>query len=1442
MGMRKLAARLDRCVMTSAAVRRKRHSRQIALEALEDRTVLSTVSINYTSGTLLFSAAATDVASDISISYDAATRTYTLVDSANPLTLDGEYSYWVEVDEHTVRGPAADPYYFTPYFTSIEMTGLAEGGSRLAVDSVGDQIEATDFSQVSIGGGAEDSTGSLDKITSNVTVSPPTGSVQPAIILNDAGNTNDRTWTFEADSLSFGGSSTLSLPIGSIASLTVRGGAGANGYTINDLFAPTTIIPGTGVDAFDVLGASLPLTIDQQTSPTVPSIDTVNVQTGPALVGPLSVLGTGNQTRLSLDASSQSGGLSVSILGRLISGLTSAPIVVDPSGLAGLEVLGGAGADTLTIDFSQGNVVPTQFGLLFTGGGGANTLGLMGDAGFSTQRYEATNASDGSIEFDNSLIRFTDLSPIIDTVPVQDFTFVASGTTVNVNVVDGPISQGFQTTEIVSGDTPSSFERIAFANKQNVLIDLTRDGSTSAGGEVITFNTPTRATGLNALTLYASSSPDQINVLATAPGVVTSLQAGPLDDQFRVVPAGLGVGGSLSLDGGTGTDSLAIDAQGALVTFSQNSLTIGALPDINFVNLEQVTVTNAADAPLTPYPTTIRGLAGLAFLDVLVGEFTSDDPSDPISSFQAVIDWGDGTAPTVGRIAYGGGESASYAVHGDHTYAEPGQYNIRITVTNQPRTEVTTLGPTTFSVTDQGNATTVIESLADIPALDITGEAFPVTVREDTPFTAPLLSFRVNLPQEYFDTAHQQEDEQAYYAALFPITIDWGDGTLPSPGIVTLQDDNSLLVTGSHLYTRETLPGQPNIVTITVDSRWAGVHASFYTIATVLSNNVVTTEADSGEGSLRAVIEDLNQDGVPTTVRFAIPGNGPHRIVLNSPLPEIWHQVHIAGQSQPGYRGEPLIEISGTLAGAGANGLVLAGAGYSVIDSVVVNGFDAAGILLLGPGGNLVRGSRIGTDLSGTRAVPNGVGIRVQDSALNVIGGITGRERNLISGNLVAGIGVSGPGSRYNVVLGNLIGTDVSGLSALSNYQGVVIADASQNQIGVMWPGMGNVISGNQVAGVEVAGAGSQFNVIQGNRIGTDVSGLSALPNYQGIVILGSSRNLIGGTLPGMGNVISGNSSVGIQIFNAATIKATPPLGDQLDVASENVIQGNFIGTTPDGQGRLGNAQGIFVNDASNNLIGGSVPGSGNVIAGNRSIGMQILGDHATGNAVLGNHIGMILPSGQSLGNGTGIYLYAAPGNFIDLSTSAANSITANASGNVEVRELAQGPLVERVGLGLDASGRQILSIGVIFTTYVDETRVRNVSNYILTPLGQNLQAGPPLQIDHVEYDEANRFATIVLASPLPRNTHFRLRVMGTAPNGITDRVGNFLDGNPDVVRTPAGSDYETEFQQGIQVDVPQPVQTPQPEGRKPFARGPRGPRHVVSRPRPALEPSDMGA
>jgi len=1374
MGMRKLAARLDRCVMTSAAVRRKRHARQIALEPLEDRTVLSTVSIDYSGQTLRFSAAATDVASDISISYDAATRTYTLVDSANPLTLDYEYAFWDEVDEHTVRGSAVDPYNFTPYFTSIEMTGLAEGGSRLAIDSANVQIEVSDFSQVAIGGGAEDPGGALDKVTSNVTVLPPSGSIQPAIILNDAGNTNDRTWTFEADSLSYGGSSTLSLPVGSIASLTVRGGAGANGYTINDLIAPTTIIPGTGVDAFEVLGASLPLTIDQQTNATAPSNDTVNVQTGPGLVGPLSVLGTGNQTRLSLDASSQSEAQSVSILGRRISGLTTVPIVVDPAGLAELEVIGGAGADTLTIDFSQGNVVPTQFGLLFTGGGGANTLVLMGDADFTTQGYVATNASDGSIAFDNNVIRFADLSPIIDTVPVQDFTFVASGTTVNVNVVDGPISQGFQTTEIVSGDTPSSFERIAFANKQNVVIDLSRDGSTSAGGEVITFNTPTRATGLNSLTLYASSSPDQINVLATAPGVVTSLQAGPLDDQFRVVPAGLGAGGSLSLDGGTGTDSLAVDAQGALVNFTQDSLTIGAQPTISFANLEQVTVTNAADAPLTPYPTTIRGLAGLDFLDVLVGEFTSDDLYDLINSFQAVIDWGDGTAPTIGRITQGHGDPAKYAVYGDHTYAVPGQYNIRITVTNQPRTEVTTLGPTTFSVTDQGNATTVIESLADIPALDVTGKDFPVTVCEDTPFTAPLLSFRVNLPPEYFEAARQHEDQHAYYAALFPIMIDWGDETLPSPGLVTLQDDNSFLVTGSHLYTRETLPGQPNIVTITVDSRWAGVHARFCTIATVLSNNVVTTEADSDEGSLRAVIEDLNRDGVPTTIRFNIPGNGPHRIVLNKPLPEISYQVHIAGQSQPGYRGEPLIEISGALAGAGANGLVLEGAGYSVIDSVVVNGFDAAGILLLGPGGNLVRGSRIGTNLTGTQAVPNGVGIRVQNSALNVIGGITARERNLISGN--------------------------------------------------------------QVAGVEVAGVGSQFNVIQGNLIGTDVSGLSAIPNYQGIVILGSSRNLIGGTLPEMGNVISGNSSVGIQIFNAATIRATPPLGDLFDVASENVIQGNFIGTTPDGRGRLGNGQGIFVNDASNNLIGGSIPGSGNVIAGNRSIGMQILGDHATENAVLGNHIGMILPSGQSLGNGTGIYMYAAPGNFIALSTPAANSVTANTSGNVHVRELSQGPLVERVGLGLDASGRQILSIGVIFTTYVAETSVTDKANYILTPLGQNLQAGARIQVDHVEYDEANRFATIVLASPLARNTHFRLRVVGTAPNGITDRVGNFLDGNPDEVRTPAGSDYETEFQQGIQVDVPQPVQTPQRVGRKPLARGPRGPRHVVSRPRPALE------
>src|SRR6185436_13920441 len=126
------------------------------------------------------------------------------------------------------------------------------------------------------------------------------------------------------------------------------------------------------------------------------------------------------------------------------------------------------------------------------------------------------------------------------------------------------------------------------------------------------------------------------------------------------------------------------------------------------------------------------------------------------------------------------------------------------------------------------------------------------------------------------------------------------------------------------------------------------------------------------------------------------------------------------------------------------------------------------------------------------------------------------------------------------------------------------------------------------------------FNIIQGNYIGTDSTGMLARGNTnQGIVIVNSPFNLIGGTTPAARNVISGNRS-GIQILGAG--------------AHDNTVQGNYIGLNAAGMAAIPNQfSGITLSAlfgtfdyASDNTIGGSVAGARNVISGNNGAGIEL--------------------------------------------------------------------------------------------------------------------------------------------------------------------------------------------------------------------------------------------
>src|SRR5262249_45424950 len=150
---------------------------------------------------------------------------------------------------------------------------------------------------------------------------------------------------------------------------------------------------------------------------------------------------------------------------------------------------------------------------------------------------------------------------------------------------------------------------------------------------------------------------------------------------------------------------------------------------------------------------------------------------------------------------------------------------------------------------------------------------------------------------------------------------------------------------------------------------------------------------------------------------------------------------------------------------------------------------------------------------------------------------------------------------------------------------GVFVSNgASNNTIGGLTAGARNVISGNNQNGVHIAGTGTLGNVVQGNFIGTNADGTTALSNGRdGVLIAGGSpNNTIGGTAADAGNLMSGNASIGISI----------------ESATGNVVQGNKIGTDATGDVVLGNGTGVRL-EGPGNTIGGALAGARNFIAGN---------------------------------------------------------------------------------------------------------------------------------------------------------------------------------------------------------------------------------------------------
>ena len=200
----------------------------------------------------------------------------------------------------------------------------------------------------------------------------------------------------------------------------------------------------------------------------------------------------------------------------------------------------------------------------------------------------------------------------------------------------------------------------------------------------------------------------------------------------------------------------------------------------------------------------------------------------------------------------------------------------------------------------------------------------------------------------------------------------------------------------------------------------------------------VTTDADSGAGSLRQAILDANANPGADAIHFNIAGGGP--IVPTSELPDVTDAVTIDGTTQPGFAGTPIITLVGQNAGP-ADGLTIASPAPSTVRGLAIIAFTEAGIEVSSDGARIV-GNYIGVNASGAVAQGNSEGIRVVETADGtVIGGPAAGDRNVISGNGTFGIRFSSAGAESadgNIVQGNFIGVDATGTFALANLDNAI--------------------------------------------------------------------------------------------------------------------------------------------------------------------------------------------------------------------------------------------------------------------------------------------------------------------------------------------------------------------------------------------------------------------
>jgi autotransporter-associated beta strand protein len=365
-------------------------------------------------------------------------------------------------------------------------------------------------------------------------------------------------------------------------------------------------------------------------------------------------------------------------------------------------------------------------------------------------------------------------------------------------------------------------------------------------------------------------------------------------------------------------------------------------------------------------------------------------------------------------------------------------------------------------------------------------------------------------------------------------------------------------------------------------------------VVNVLMRRTVINTNDSGPGSLREAFLEVNTNSNGGLIDFSIPGAGPHKIAPLSQLPGLAFVTIVDGytqtNSQPntlsvGDNAVMMIELSGENIPSGTGifwGGFNSGLG-STIRGLCINRFTNGVALNSGcancggfaTGGSVVEGCFIGTDITGTFAFPNGTGIQYLNTYSSRIGGTDPSQRNVISGNMSAGIqpsqGFDGAFLSNLTIQNNYIGTDHTGTNALGNRFGGITAPTGGGG------GFGfnakncliadNVVAANgAAAGVGGSGVnwGGPTNLFLRNKVGIGADGVRPLGNAGSGFDIFTTDSTVGGTNLADANLIAYNGAAGVTVSG----------GTRNAILGNSVFGNTGLAIDLGGTGRTGNDAG----------------------------------------------------------------------------------------------------------------------------------------------------------------------------------------------------------------------------------------------------------------------------